>query len=166
MIQQSVQELTLENFSKYGSFANMINPKALKIGKKPIEFFRDMVLLDLATSTHASFSVCRVEKRSFIVDVTEFHSTCGEGILPLDADVLIHVGLATPQGEIPLEQIEIFRVPQGTLVSLRPGIWHHAPFAYQAEYANVLIVLPERTYANDCTVQEIPEGEQIEITLG
>ena len=66
-------------------------------------------------------------------------------------------------GAIPLEEIEIFRVPQGTLISLRPGIWHHAPFTVNSECANVLIVLPERTYANDCTVYEIPEESQIEI---
>ena len=52
---------------------------------------------------------------------------------------------------------------QGTIVSLRPGIWHHAPFAYNSEYVNVMIVLPERTYANDCTVYEIPEERRIEI---
>lgn len=59
--------------------------------------------------------------------------------------------------------IEFFRVPKGTIVSLRPGIWHHAPFAYNSEHVNVIIVLPERTYANDCTVYEIPEERRIEI---
>jgi ureidoglycolate lyase len=163
MRKETIKELTLENFCHYGSFANMINPQTLHIGEKPIEFFRDMVLLDLATSTKASFSVCRVEKRPLVVDVTEYHSYCGEGILPLDGDVLIHVGPATPKGEVCLEDIEIFRVPRGTMVSLRPGTWHHAAFAYNCEYVNVLIVLPERTYANDCTVYEIPEQKRIEI---
>ena len=163
MRKKVIKELTLKDFQYYGSFANMLNPQTPKIGEKPIEFFRDMVLLELGTKTTASFSVCRVEKRPLVVDATEYHSHCGEIILPLDGDVLIHVGIATP-GKVNLDAIEIFRVPKGTVVSLRPGIWHHGPFAYNCDYVNTLIVLPERTYANDRVVYEIPEAERIEIT--
>jgi len=135
----------------------MINPQAEKLGAEPIEFYRDMVGLDLGSRTIASFSTCRVCKRPPVVDITEFHNGTGEGVLPLDADVLIHVAPATPVGEVPLDRVEIFRVPKGTFVALHPGVWHHAPFAYNADVANVLIVLPERTYAIDCHVTEIPE---------
>ena len=163
MRKEKVKELTLESFAKYGTFANMVNPKAEKLGAEPIEFYRDMAQLDLGGRTIASFSTCRVCKRPGVVDVTEFHNGTGEGILPLDADALIHVGPATPVGDVPLDRIEVFRVPKGTFVSLNPGVWHHAPFAHNADVANVLIVLPERTYAIDCHVTEIPEKDQIEI---
>ena len=163
MRKEKVKELTLETFARYGSFANMVNPQAEKLGTEPIEFYRDMAQLDLGCRTIASFSTCRVCKRPPIVDVTEFHNGTGEGILPLDADILIHVGPATPVGEVPLDRIEIFRVPKGTFVSLNPGVWHHAPFAHNADVANVLIVLPERTYAIDCHVTEIPEKDHVEI---
>jgi len=155
-----IKELSLENFKNYGAFGNLINPDAPKLGEEPIEFYRDMVLLDLGDATRASFSTCRVLKRPGVVDTTEYHTACGEGILPLDGDVLIHVAPATASGDVPVDSIEIFRVPKGTFVSLRPGVWHHAPFACDTECANVLIVLPERTYANDCFVYEIPESEQ------
>jgi ureidoglycolate lyase len=163
LVQISVKELTLESFSLYGTYAVMINPSAPKIGAEPVEFFRDMAQLNLGQSAIASFSVCRVLKRPFIVDVTEMHRCCGEGILPLDADVIIHVGLATPNGEIPLDKIEAFHIPKGTFVALRRGVWHHAPFTADEGCANVLIVLPERTYADDCFVYEIPEDRKIEI---
>ena len=163
MRKEKVKELTLESFARYGTFANMVNPKAEKLGAEPIEFYRDMARLDLGGRTIASFSTCRVCKRPPVVDVTEFHNGTGEGILPLDADALIHVGPATPVGDVPLDRIEVFRVPKGTFVSLHPGVWHHAPFAHNADVANVLIVLPERTYAIDCHVTEIPEKDQIEI---
>jgi hypothetical protein len=39
--QTKIKELTLESFHKFGAFANMINPDAVKIGAKPVEFFRD-----------------------------------------------------------------------------------------------------------------------------
>lgn len=163
MRKEKVRELALESFARYGSFANMVNPQAEKLGAEPIEFYRDMAQLDLGSRTIASFSTCRVCKRPPVVDVTEFHNGTAEGVLPLDADILIHVGPATPVGEVPLDRIEIFRVPKGTFVSLHPGVWHHAPFAYNTDVANVLIVLPERTYAIDCHVTEIAEKDRIEI---
>ena len=163
MRKTKVKELSLEGFGKYGSFGNMINPDTVKLGTEPIEFYRDMVPLDLGCRSIASFSVCRVLKRPGVVDVTEFHDGTAEGVLPLDSDILIHVAPATPVGEVPLDAIEVFRVPRGTFVALRPGVWHHAPFAHNADVANVLIVLPERTYAIDCHVTEIAEPDRVEI---
>jgi ureidoglycolate lyase len=158
------RELSLEAFAPYGAFADMLDPEAAHFGDEPIQFYRDMVQLDLGGKGVASFSICRVKDRPLVVDVTEFHSSCGEGILPLDSDVLIHVGAASPNGEVPLDDLEVFRVPRGTMVALRPGVWHHAPFAHKSQKANVLIVLPERTYANDCTVYEIEKRKRTEIT--
>ncbi len=163
MRKATIKELTLQAFQPYGTFANMLNPTTTYIGAPPIQFFRDMLPLDLGTSTTASFSICRVEKRPAVVDVVEYHNTCGEGILPLDGDVLIHVGPATPTGELPLDAIEIFRVPRGTMVTLRPGVWHHAPFTVNTDVVNVLIVLPERTYATDCFVHELIKDQRIAV---
>ena len=159
-----IKELSPTSFKDYGTFADMINPKATKIGKEPIEFFRDMVQLDLGGADIASFSVCRVLKRPAVVDITEFHTACGEGILPLDGDILCHVGIATPNDQVPVGKIEVFRIPKGTFVALKPGVWHHAPIAYKSKCVNTLIVLPERTYANDCEVYEIPEKNRIKVT--
>lgn len=159
-----VCELTRDRFSPYGAFAAMIDPAGVKIGAEPVEFFRDMVQVDLGGATSVSCSVCRVQPRPLVIEVTEFHSRCGEGILPLNGDVLIHVGPATPNGTVPMDEIEIFRVPQGTLVSLRPGVWHHAPFALKTMAVDVLILLPERAYANNCTVFEVPAPSRIGIS--
>jgi ureidoglycolate lyase len=161
-----VKELCVEEFLPYGFYANMLNPDTEKIGAAPIEFFRDMVQQNLGNTSIASFSTCRVEPRALVVDVTEYHTTIGEGILPLDHDVLIHVAAATPaNNQVPLEKIEVFRVPKGTMVVLRPGVWHHAPFTVDNSPANVLIVLPERAYANDCKVFELQEQDRIIIEL-
>ncbi len=159
-----IETLSAEAFWPFGFIANHTDPSGEKIGAAPIEFFRDMAQLDLGRATKASFSTCRVEQRAPVIDVTECHSRTGEGVLPLDADVLIHVGPAAPNGTVPLEQFRVFRVPRGTLVVLRPGVWHHAPFVLNGA-ANVLIVLPERTYANDCVVVNLPESDQIRIEL-
>lgn len=162
MRKAKIKDLTLENFKEYGYFADMINPDATCIGEEPIQFYRDMLPFN-TDNTNITFSVCRVIDRKKVVDITEYHTSTPEGILPLDGDVVMHVGIATPEGEVPLNDMEIFRVPQGTMVVLRPGVWHHAIFADGCECVNTLIVLPERTYANDCIVVELEEEEQIEI---
>lgn len=159
-----IQELSREGFWPFGYYAQLIDPSGEKIGARPIEFFRDLAQLDLGGAAIASFSTCRVEKREPVIDVTEYHTATGEGILPLDGDVLIHVGPATPPGDpVPLARFRVFRVPKGTVVVLRPGVWHHAPFTVGDQPANVLIVLPERTYARDCVVVQVPQADRIRI---
>ncbi len=157
-----VQELSFEKFNRYGAFANMLDPETDKLGTRPIEFYRDMLQLDLGQA-QPSFSVCRVEKRDLVIDVSEYHNTTGEGLMPLDGAVYVYVGPANGGDKVPLEQIEVFKVPQGTFVSLRRGVWHHAPFAVGGKAANVLVVLPERTYAVDCIVHEISAKDRIKI---
>ena len=87
-----------------------------------------------------------------------------EGMLPIDNDVIIHVAPATPcDGRVPEEKIVVFRIPKGTMVVIRPGVWHHAPFTVNDSPANVLIVLPQRTYANDCEVFHLEQNDRIRI---
>jgi ureidoglycolate lyase len=158
-----IENLTAEAFLPFGFFAKLVDPTGEVIGAPPIEFFRDAVQQDLGGAGIASFSTCRVERRDPVIDVCEYHTKCGEGILPLDNDVLIHVAPATAGSLPPLDKMRVFRVPKGTMVTLRPGVWHHAPFTANNQPANVLIVLPERTYANDCIVVNLGEKERIAI---
>lgn len=160
----AVKELTLENFNVYGTFTNILEPQAPKLVPGPgVDFFRDLLQLNLGQTNIASFSTLRVTKRPEIIDATEYHTHCGEVNLPLDGDIVIHVGPATANGVVPLDEIEVFRVPKGTLVAIHPGVWHHAPFAVNTDVVCVLIVLPERVYANDCTVYQIPGDKKIEV---
>lgn len=159
-----IKELTLEAFRPYGSYANFIDPACEKLGPPPIEFFRDMLQQDLRPGGAASFSTCRVEKREMVVDITEYHTHTAEGMMPIDNDVLIHVAPATAaDGHVPLDKIVVFRVPKGTMVVIRPGVWHHAPFTVNDAPANVLIVLPERIYANECAIFPLEEKDRIRI---
>lgn len=155
--------LTVEGFAKYGAYANMINPSAPKLGAEPIEFYRDLAQSCLGAVPVGSFGVCRVLKRPFVIDVSEYHDYCCETVLPLDGDVLMHVAPAGPEKEFPFDQAEVFKVPRGTLAVLRPGVWHHAPYAFGCDCVNCLIMLPERTYFNDCKVYQFPEGGRMKI---
>lgn len=159
-----IRELSVEEFQPYGTYATLIGPSSEKIGSPPIEFFRDMVQQDLGGASAVSFSACRIEKRDMVVDVAEYHTGAAEGMLPIDNDILIHVAPATPPDDgVPLDKMVVYRVPQGTMVVLRPGVWHHAPFTANDKVAAVLIVLPERTYANDCEVFELKGKDRIRI---
>lgn len=159
----AVKKLSPESFAKYGSYANMINPSAPKIGAEPIEFYRDMVQSQLGLSPVVSFGVCRVVKRPFVMDISEYHDTCCEVVMPLDGDVLMHVAPAVPEKEFPVDQAEVFLVPKGTLCCLRPGVWHHAPYALQTDVVNCLIAMPERTYVNDCKFFSFPPDRHFKI---
>jgi len=154
----------MDGFLPFGSYADMVEPDTQKFGSPPIEFFRDMIQQDLGGESSVSFSTCRVERREPIIDVSEHHSKTAEGLMPLDNDVLIHVGPAVPGGAaVPLDEIRVFIVPKGTFVVLKRGVWHHAPFAFNSDLACILVVLPERAYANDCTVVESEEPDYIRI---
>jgi ureidoglycolate lyase len=156
-----VQDLEAVAFQTFGTFANMINPTAYGFGKPPVQFFRDIIQQQIGEATTMSYSICRVEPRQNVLAGGEYHNRCCEGILPIDNDVLIHVGPGTnPRFGIPTEQFQVFRVPMGTMVILRPGVWHGAPFSANDKPANVLVALPERTYANDCENVRVEEDEK------
>ena len=159
----SVKKLTHDAFRIYGDFANMTEPSGPKMGFGPVEFYRDMAILSLGQVGEAAFSVTRVQKRDNIVDAMECHHHTGEACLPLDGDILMHVAPASGTKEIPLDKIEVFRVPKGTLVVLRPGVWHCAPFAEKDDIVNCMVVLPERTYCNDIYFYKMTKEEEIKI---
>lgn len=163
MKQIGLKELNLENFKKYGSFSDMLNLSAEKLGPGLIEFYRDMEQVVFPAGANPSISVTKAQKRPKVIEKCEYHNFAGEGILPLDGDVVIHLAPASRGQNVPYDRIEAFRIPQGTFVSLRPGVWHHAPFPYSTESVNTLVILPERTYENDCKVVIFTDDNKIEI---
>ncbi len=158
------EKLSADAFAPFGSYAVMINPTTERIGAEPIEFFRDMVQSSLGTSTAVSFGVCRVGTRPYVIDVSEYHDGCCETLMPIDGDVLIHVAPAVAAAQFPFESARVFHVPQGTLVCLRPGVWHHGPYTLAKSPVNCLVALPERTYMIDCKTYEFPRAQRIAIT--
>lgn len=160
MKELAVQPLSQEVFKKYGSFSDLLNPSTEKLGPPPVEFFRDMEQITIGQSNQPSFSVTRVTPRPLIVEKFEYHNLSGEAILPLNGDIIIHLAPAGRSGGVPYDRIQAFLIPCGTLVTIRPGVWHQAPFALAGDTVSVMVVLPERTYENDCVVVMFPEEEK------
>lgn len=157
------KELSLESFNKYGTFAAMTEPDNHSVGPDIHEFFCDQLVYCTAPGLPVGLSTSHVLRRPVVIDRTEIHKNCGEVMLPLDGDIYIHVGPRSGIDEADFEKFEIFRVPMGTAVCLRPGTWHFAAFPCTKEAVSVLVLLPERTYANDCIVVDIPEDRQIRL---
>ena len=165
MKQIKIQKLTRENFHKFGSYAMLIDPlDSPATGPKdaPIAFFRDMVQQDLGGAV-PSFSTCRMQYRPMVVADAEYHNYTSEVAMPLDQDAVVWCAPAGAGDELPLDDVEAFLVPEGCVLMLRPGVWHHAAFAVEQRPLNVMIVLPERAYATDCCCFSLPADKQFEL---
>ena len=94
----------------------------------------------------------------------EYHTTTPEMILPLNDDMILHVAPASAGTPVP-ELTKAFIVPKGTLVKINTAIWHLAPLPVNESELQALIILPECTYANDCTVVDFEEKDWFRITI-
>ena len=92
------------------------------------------------------------------------HTTTWEGIVALDDDMIIHVAPASAGAPVP-ELTRAFIVPKGTMVKINTAIWHLCPLPLNNEVLHAMIILPECTYANDCTVVDFEEKDWFKITV-
>jgi ureidoglycolate lyase len=157
------EPLALESFRPFGQYANLFEPDGDFLGAAPIEFFADILQVELGGDTRPSFGLCRCSPREFVIDVVEHHNRTCELMLPLDQDVLVQLAPPNAADAPDFDRFRVFRVPKGTAIVLRPGVWHHGPFATAKTPANILILLPERTYRNDATTYPFAEEEKIRI---
>ena len=54
-------------------------------------------------------------------------------------------------------------MPKHTLVKMNACVWHLAPLPANAPELAAMIILPECTYMNDCTVVDFKEEEKFVI---
>ena len=156
--------ITAENFRPYGSFASMLNPTG-NCFPGDATFYPDQVELNVQGGRPVTFSPLTVKKpERMIVSQAEYHNYTGEGVFVIDDDAIIHVAPPSNHVIVP-EKTEAFIVPKGTLVKLNAGVWHLAALPVHNELLHVMIILPERVYANDCIVCDYPEDRQVEIVL-
>jgi len=163
MRKAGIKKLSKEAFSRYGSYASIMEPEGDYMGGGSVTFYRDMVQQSLGCASRVSYSACVIKKRDNIIDCTEAHDYCHETIICLDGDYLMHVAPATGKGDVPFDDIEVFLIPKGTVVNVNAGVWHQAGFPYKCDVVHILCALPERTYATDCDFVEIPKDKQIEV---
>ena len=159
------KKLSMEAFSPYGQYADLLNPSSFYVGPWEHAFFPDRFVFNYESNAATGICVSQVHKRPNIVDTAEFHRYTGEVLMPIDGDIVIDVCRPSGSDQPPYDEFEAFVIPAGTAVVLKTGVWHYAAYTCTAEKVNILTLLPERTYANDCVVVSIPEGERFEIEL-
>ncbi len=151
-----MQELSRDAFHEYGDFVNITEPSGNSMG----DFYNDKIIFPITQSRPIAFSplVLHAAERMIVTKV-EYHDTTGEGIVVMDDDIVLHVA---PPTAVPVPHLtQSFRIPKGTMVTLKTGVWHNGGFPLNKERAHVLIILPERIYNTDCTVFEYKEEDQI-----
>lgn len=157
--------LTTEAFAQYGSFVNVLRPDGHFLGGDDSKFFNDPVTMAVGGVSSVAFSPLVMKKpKDMIITKAEYHTSTGEGILIMDDDAIVHVAPPTSHTPVP-EKTEAFIVPKGTFLKLNTAVWHLGPLPVNNNELHVLIVLPERIYANDCVVVDYKEEEYIKIEL-
>ena len=156
-----VQALSKETFAPYGDYYKMDAPDGHALCGAIHRFYPDR--LTAYQGGMVGFSPITVKKpEKMIVTQQEYHTTTWEMILPLDDDMILHCAPASA-GAVVTDLVKAFLVPKNTLVKMNAAIWHLAPLPANNDKLTAMIILPECTYANDCTVVDLKEDEQFEI---
>ena len=159
-----VKPLSLDAFRYYGTYHDLVDMAPLRQGEeRDSEFYPDLAKLNLSRDMLVAASVARVAPCEPIIRFVELHKFTGEGILPIDGDIVIYVG--KPGRTISTDTVEAFFVPCGTFVALNPAIVHGRQFVTGDAPVHVLILLPERTYANDCEFAVMQEDKQVLVDI-
>lgn len=164
-----VKQLTQEGFCRYGTFQNLLDDESLALNSvrnnPDSGFFPDLAAMDFGHSILPTVSVCRVPKKEEnIVSFLEYHQFTSEGLIPLDGDVVICIGV--PENKFSTDNLEAFYIPKGTFVRLNPLIVHGPQFSIEAEVAHVACLLAGRTFKNDITYAILNyEDEKAEVVF-
>ena len=163
MRQVKVEALTAEAFAPFGQFYTMDQPRGYALCGELHQFFPDRLVAD---STHrVGYSPILVKKpEKMVITQQEYHTTTWEMILPLNDDMILHVAPASA-GTPVTDLAQAFLVPRNTLIKMNAAIWHLAPLPANEDELSAIIILPECTYANDCTVVDLKPEEQFEVVL-
>lgn len=161
MRQVKVIPLSHEDFAPYGRFYTMDKPKGYALCGELHQFFPDRMTADCGHRVGYSPILVKKPER-MIITQQEYHTTTWEMILPLNDDMILHVAPASAGTPVP-HMVQAFLVPKNTLVMMNAAIWHLAPLPAAEEELAAMIILPECTYANDCTVVDLSDEQQFEI---
>ncbi len=155
------EAITHENFAPFGQFYTMDKPEGYALCGELHSFYPDRLTAD--SGHRVGYSPITVKKpEKMIITQQEYHTTTWEMILPLNDDMVLHVAPASA-GTPVTEHAKAFIVPKNTIVKMNAAIWHLAPLPANEKELHAIIILPECTYANDCTVVDLKAEEQFEI---
>lgn len=160
----NVQDLSLLAFDAFGSYASLYKAEAPQTGAARVELYRDVKQLGLSPCGTASVNLCLAEPRPHVVDNLACCNSRVTGFLPLNGDVLLQLAPASPSGYLPLDEIAVFRIPRGTLCTIREGVWHSAPYPAGDQPVFACIVQPGSAPPSDYMVIDLDPSQQVQFS--
>ncbi len=158
-----VEPLSKQAFSPFGEYYSISEPDGYSLNGTLHRFFPDRVTA--YQGKLVGYSPILVKKPDVMhITQVEYHTTTCEMILPLNDDMILHVAPPSAGKPVP-EYTKAFVVPKNTLIKMNSCVWHLAPLPKTQPELTALIILPECTYMNDCTVVDLNEQEQFVIEL-
>ncbi len=146
-----VEKITKDNFAEFGSVLDPYNcGEALKGYGEEVLFHPDKMPLTFAGGSVISVCPLIIKKRSFDVEISEYHEFCEEVIGAFNADVIFHVGL--PSEKPDLSKFKAFYLPKNCFSRLKRKVWHGAPWVIKENETQGWVLLPPYTYTCDCVV--------------
>ena len=147
-----VNSLTNKNFADYGYLISneSIEPK---IEENTFTFWDDLAEMNIEGKT--GFGILEVDKRSKNFTNLERHVKTEEVFFAIDRDVVVLVGKATPNKEIPeIKTVKAFKLEKGKGIFLFKGTWHWLPYPL-AEKARLLIIFQQGTADYDLEIKDL-----------
>jgi len=153
-----VNPLTNKNFADYGYLINNENIEP-KIKENTFTFWDDLAEMNIEGKT--GFAILEVNKRNKNFTNLERHVKTEEVFFTIDKDVVVLVGKATPNQEVPeIETVKAFKLENGKGVLLYKGTWHWLPYPL-AEKARLLVVFQQGTADHDLEIKDLKKLKRV-----
>lgn len=147
-----VNSLINKKFTDYGYLVSNENIKP-KIKENTFTFWDDLAEMNIEGKT--GFAILEVNKRNKNFTNLERHVKTEEVFFAIDKDVIVLVGKATPNQEVPeIETVKAFKLEKGKGVLLYKGTWHWLPYPL-AEKARLLVVFQQGTADYDLEIKNL-----------
>jgi len=157
-----VNSLTNISFADYGHLISNENIEPT-MEENAFTFWDDMAEMNIEGKT--GFGILEVNKRSKDFTNLERHVKTEEIFFALDADVIVLVGKATPNQEVPdIETVKAFKLEKGKGIFLFIGTWHWLPYPL-AEKARLLVVFQQGTVDYDLEIKDLKKLKEVTFSI-
>ncbi|MFA5513882.1 MAG: ureidoglycolate lyase [Sphaerochaetaceae bacterium] len=120
-----------ETFLKYGQFIST-SDRGADAANDELSFWNKLALMDHSGLTSVSI-VQTYGKNGLEEHTLEQHTTTSEVLIPTD-DIIVVAALSQKEKpNVPdLESAKAFKVPKGSAIRFKKGVFHHAPLTKEA----------------------------------
>jgi len=147
-----VNSITDVSFADYGYLISNENIKP-KMEENTFTFWDDLAEMNIEGKT--GFAILEVNKRSKDFTNLERHVKTEEVFFAIDKDVVVLVGKATQNQEVPeIETVKAFKLENGKGVLLYKGTWHWLPYPL-AKKARLLVIFQQGTADYDLEIKNL-----------